>query len=115
MNTEWNKAYQNRPYVVKEPHSGVVNFIKQFAKDNRKRILDLGCGDGRHLIFLAQQGCMPVGVDNAIWGLRRAREWANKETLSIHLVHADVCFLPLKAESFDQIIDYCIAPNHLLY
>ena len=104
MNTDWNRAYKERPYIEQLPHNGVVKFINQFNREKSSKVLDLGCGDGRHLIFLAQKDYISVGVDNAIWGLRRAKEWAEKETLKIRLVYADVCFLPLESESFDQII-----------
>ena len=104
MNKEWNNAYKKRPYLEQEPNKGVVQFISRLNKEKSKRILDLGCGDGRHLIFLAEQDYDPVGVDNALWGLYRAKEWAEKESLHIKLVYADICFLPLKDESFDEII-----------
>ena len=29
------------------------------------RVLDVGCGEGRHLGMLRAQGCLPVGVDPA--------------------------------------------------
>ena len=104
MNKEWNNAYKKRPYLEQEPNKGVVQFVNHLNKEKPKRILDLGCGDGRHLIFLAEQGYDPVGVDNALWGLYRAKEWAEKENLHIKLVYADICFLPMKDECFDEVI-----------
>ena len=104
MNTEWNNAYKKRPYLEQEPNKGVVQFINHLSKEKSKRILDLGCGDGRHLIWLTKQGFDSVGVDNALWGLYRAKEWAEKESLNIKLVYADIAFLPMKNESFDEII-----------
>ncbi len=104
MNTDWNSAYKHHPYTEKEPHHGVLQFISRLKKDSNRQILDLGCGDGRHLIFLAKQGYLPVGVDNALWGLRQAKEWAEKEGLEIKFLYADMAFLPVQDECFDQII-----------
>ncbi len=104
MTANWNTAYQKHPYMEKSPHDGVVKFLGFLKTKNANRILDLGCGDGRHLIFLARQGFIPIGIDNAFWGIRRTNEWIKKEGLSVELVCADVRFLPWNDESFDSVI-----------
>jgi len=104
MNTDWNRAYKERPYIEQLPHNGVVKFINQFNREKSSKVLDLGCGDGRHLIFLAQKDYISVGVDNAIWESIYSSCIIRTQTLKIRLVYADVCFLPLESESFDQII-----------
>jgi SAM-dependent methyltransferase len=105
MITDWNAAYRDRPYVEQDPHPGVVRLMETLKQaEVTGRILDLGCGDGRHLGFLAKQGLTPVGVDKAFWGVRRAHEWAARERLEFCLVCADVGFLPWKAGIFDTVI-----------
>lgn len=37
------------------------------------RALDVGCGTGTNVVFLAQQGFEAVGVDISRWAIRRAR------------------------------------------
>jgi SAM-dependent methyltransferase len=104
MGTNWNTVYQTNPYREKLPHDGVVEFLGFLRNKNVNRILDLGCGDGRHLIFLAKQGFKPVGIDNALWGIQKTKEWMKKEDLLAEAVCADVCFLPWNDESFDSVI-----------
>lgn len=105
MITDWNAAYRDRPYVEQDPHPGVVRLLETLKQaEVTGRILDLGCGDGRHLVFLAKQGLAPVGVDKAFWGVRRAHDWATRERLEFSLVCADVGFLPWKAGIFDTVI-----------
>ena len=104
MNTDWNSVYRNKPYLELRPHQGLVEVFKQLNPEKNSRILDLGCGDGRHLVYLARQGFVPLGVDNAFWGLLRAKQWALKETLNIRFLYADVGSLPLAAESFELVI-----------
>jgi SAM-dependent methyltransferase len=105
MITDWNTAYRDRPYVEQDPHSGVVRLLDQLKQaEVTGRILDLGCGDGRHLVFLAKQGLSPVGVDKAFWGVRRAHEWAARERLEFRVVCADIGFLPWEAGIFDTMI-----------
>ncbi|MDH3744272.1 MAG: class I SAM-dependent methyltransferase [Acidobacteriota bacterium] len=38
-----------------------------------RRVLDLGCGDGRHARLLAEQGCQVVGIDASEAAIERAR------------------------------------------
>jgi SAM-dependent methyltransferase len=105
MITDWNTAYPKKPYAEQEPHPGVVKLLETLKQAGPSaRVLDLGCGDGRHLVFLAQHGLIPLGVDLAFWGLRRAREWVAKERLEYLLVCADANNLPLKAANFDKVI-----------
>jgi SAM-dependent methyltransferase len=63
------------------------------------RLLDLGCGPGRHAKALAHRGVEVVGVDRSEEFLREAGEgrW----------VRADARSLPFPADSFDAVICLC--------
>lgn len=105
MITDWNTAYRDRPYVKQDPHPGVVRLLETLKQAGATgRILDLGCGDGRHLVFLAKHGLAPIGLDKAFWGVRRAQELAARERLVFCLVCADMGSLPLQAAIFDTVI-----------
>jgi SAM-dependent methyltransferase len=54
------------------------------------RVLDLGCGWGRHALELAERGCAVVGVDQSQRLLERARARADAAGLSVEWVHMDV-------------------------
>jgi 2-polyprenyl-3-methyl-5-hydroxy-6-metoxy-1,4-benzoquinol methylase len=54
-----------------------VDFIEaEIAADKRARILDIGCGTGRHAIELARRGYPVTGIDLSANQLARAREKA---------------------------------------
>lgn len=55
-----------------------------------ERVVDLGCGHGRHAIELARRGVRVLGVDLVEGFLDRAREVAARESLPVELVHADL-------------------------
>ncbi len=114
MIEDWDSAYQQRPYVEKTPHEGVVRFIANLDHPTTHQILDLGCGDGRHLVFLAQQGYSPIGIDQAIWGLRRSKQWVEKERLKTKLVCGQVSSLPLSSESIDAVISIQVIHHQYL-
>jgi len=63
---------------------GECDFIeKEIKHDKSIRILDIGCGTGRHAIELTKRGYTVVGVDLSDSQLRRAREKASMHNLQI--------------------------------
>lgn len=62
--------------------------------------LDLGCGQGRHLVALSGHGRAVVGVDLSTPLLRRARRDGVEEPL----VRADMRALPLADEAFAAVL-----------
>ena len=65
-----------------------------------KKILDVGCGTGRHTIRLAQAGAEVTGVDFSDKMLAVARKKA--EGLQVRFVQADLRSIPID-ESFDMV------------
>ena len=86
---------------------GECDFIeKEMNHDRLKKILDIGCGTGRHAIELTKRGYQVTGIDLSEGQLNRAREKAEKEGLSIPLLRQDARNLPFKKE-FDVAIMLC--------
>lgn len=84
-----------------------VDFIeKEAGYDKKIRILDIGCGTGRHAIELAKRGYSVTGVDLSARQLRKAREKADKAGVSIRFVKADARKLQYKNE-FNLVIMMC--------
>ncbi len=53
------------------------------------RILDIGCGTGRHSVELAKRGYLVTGVDISSGMLAEAREAAGKAGVEVEWIHAD--------------------------
>ena len=86
---------------------GECDFIeKELNHDRSKKILDIGCGTGRHAIELTKRGYQVTGIDLSEGQLKRAREKAEKEGLSIPFLRQDARNLPFKKE-FDVAIMLC--------
>ncbi|HNS14356.1 MAG TPA: class I SAM-dependent methyltransferase, partial [Syntrophorhabdaceae bacterium] len=61
---------------------GECDFIeKEIKYDKSLRILDIGCGTGRHAIELTKRGYTVVGIDLSDSQLERAREKASMDNL----------------------------------
>lgn len=86
---------------------GECDFIEAEIKHNKQtRILDIGCGTGRHSIELAKRGYNITGVDLSDSQLNRAKEKASVQGLKIDFQKHDARNLPF-ANEFDLAIMLC--------
>ncbi|MDD4310027.1 MAG: class I SAM-dependent methyltransferase [Candidatus Cloacimonetes bacterium] len=84
---------------------GECDFIESEAI-GLSRILDIGCGTGRHAIELSKRGYKVTGIDLAMAQLERARQKASDQNLDIDLRQMDARSLSFEAE-FDMAIMLC--------
>lgn len=114
MNTKqwYEKLFENyaRTYDKESFTQGTIgecNFIEQELNyDKSLRILDVGCGTGRHSIELTKRGYTITGVDLSESQLALAREKAVKESLTIDFQKHDARKLPFNDE-FDAALMLC--------
>lgn len=100
----WEKIYGEEGRVFEEVDDRVKNFINSFLRWKGCRVIDIGCGNGRHCIYLAKQGYHTAGLDVSVHGLKIAKKWILEEKLIVHLVLGDMAFQPFKDASFDVLI-----------
>jgi len=86
---------------------GECDFIEQEIDFNKSiKILDIGCGTGRHAIELSKRGYNVKGIDLSDSQLARAKEKAEKQGLKIDFLKYDARDLPFNNE-FDLVIMLC--------
>ncbi len=86
---------------------GECDFIEQeVGRDKSIKIIDIGCGTGRHAIELTKRGYKVIGVDLSESQLKRAREKAKDEGVEINFQKHDARALPFEGE-FDLAIMLC--------
>jgi SAM-dependent methyltransferase len=87
---------------------GECDFIeREIGYNKTTRILDIGCGTGRHSIELTERGYINLtGVDLSDTQLERAREKAKEKNLTINFQKQDARDLPFHDE-FDLVIMIC--------
>jgi 2-polyprenyl-3-methyl-5-hydroxy-6-metoxy-1,4-benzoquinol methylase len=86
---------------------GECDFIeKETGYNKATRILDIGCGTGRHSIELTKRGYTVVGIDLSESLLKRAKEKASEQKLQINFQKHDARNLPFLNE-FDLVIMLC--------
>ena len=104
---EWLNLHANIKHQPKYPSSDVVSFVfKNFKKGST--ILDLGCGAGRHLKFLAENGFECYGVDYSENGVKASELLLLEHKLKANLQVASAHKLPFESDFFDGILCYGI-------
>jgi len=86
---------------------GECDFIeKEINFDKSLKILDVGCGTGRHAIELTKRGYQVTGIDLSESQLKRAKEKADAENMVIDFQCHDARNLPFHNE-FDVAMMIC--------
>ncbi len=86
---------------------GECDFIEQEIRgDTSLRILDVGCGTGRHAMELARRGYQVTGIDLSESQLNRAREKAEQAKVKVDFQKHDARNLPF-SNDFDVAIMLC--------
>ena len=112
FNMAWEKYYSSLkelPDWLKKPVPFVVGSLSLFDGCNVRSVLDLGCGAGRHCVFLAKEGFNVVGIDFSKSSLKIAREWVRREKLgNVDFVRGTMTHLPFTANFFDAVISVSV-------
>ena len=116
----WNQEHKN-PTVLKQMDSsdasgGVQKFWNYLVSENtpRSQGIEMGCGKGRNVIWLAQQGVDMDGFDfsaAAIKEAKRRAEEVHSESASFQVVDATEPW-PYESDYFDLGID-CFASTDI--
>jgi SAM-dependent methyltransferase len=86
---------------------GECDFIeREIEADTNTRILDIGCGTGRHAIELSKRGYRVTGIDLSETLLRRAHEKAEAQNVHVDFQHYDARELPFCNE-YGLVIMLC--------
>lgn len=77
----WDEYYLSLEKLsnrLKKPVPFVVERLPLFKSGDFRSVLDLGCGAGRHCVFLAKEGFNVVGTDFSKSSLKRAMDWVRR-------------------------------------
>lgn len=112
VDNEWEKFYDfhstnylNNLYTTNTIRE--VDFIiKELSLLPTQKILDVGCGVGRHSIELAKRGYSVCGIDISAGQIYQAKQWALKEKVVVDFIKQNALDLSVENE-YDAVICLC--------
>jgi SAM-dependent methyltransferase len=99
---KWNQRYGLKDAAWSlEPNHFLVQELSGLAPG---KALDLGAGEGRHAIWLAQNNWQVTAIDFAAKGIDRGKIMAARQHVQVEWVCADLSSFPLPTANFDLVI-----------
>ena len=99
---DWDRRWTDQLlHAHGEPSSVVLDALDGLAPG---RALDLGCGNGRHAMWLAERGWRVTAVDFSTEALRQARERAAATGVDVDWVEADLAAYEPERQAFDLVL-----------
>lgn len=102
----WDKVFKKGHFIYDyKPKSGIVKLVPLLKKKKVSRVLDLGCGAGRHLLYLSKKGFFVIGLDNSSEALKLSDSLMRKKKIKNYsLINSDMTVLPFPSSHFDAVI-----------
>ena len=120
---QWNNSYSNKDNFVFYPHEEVIRFVSKYIRKRvglsefkdvhscsySPKILDLGCGIGRHVIYAYDMRLEGYGIDLSELAVKMAQQWLQKRKVldfAEKIKVGDVCTLPWGDNYFDYVVSH---------
>ena len=104
FNPIWEEIFSHRDPSY-YPYDNVVSFVfKNYPRNkpkNKINILEVGCGGGNNMLFLAQEGFNAFGIDGSNRALDVAKKRFSAAGLKATFINGDFTDLPFEDNFFD--------------
>ncbi len=114
----WEKYYETLRQIPdrwKQLVPFVVEALPTFKRYKFNHMLDLGCGAGRHCIYLAKNGFNVIGVDISKSALELAKDWGKNEKLAnVSFMRATMTDLPFRKRQFNAVISVSVIHHAMM-
>ena len=88
--------------LISDPERNERKYLHRYADFTNKRVLEIGCGEGRLTWQYASASSLTVGLDSDRDALRVASmDRPSSLANSVHFAHSQAEQLPFRKETFD--------------
>ncbi|MFW9969486.1 MAG: class I SAM-dependent methyltransferase [Candidatus Odinarchaeota archaeon] len=102
---DWEDIFSEKGKIFTEPHQDMERIARIFKEKGVQKILDIGSGTGRHLIFFSKKGFEIYGFDASPKAISIAKEWLADENLNVEIkLHSMQEKFPYENNFFDAVI-----------
>jgi SAM-dependent methyltransferase len=108
---DWGEIFAQPEMQRLQPNPEFLAALPEVKATDCRRVLDAGCGAGRHLLPLAQEGFEVWGVDREAPVLEALQGKIEAADIQARLVLADLERLPLAVASFHLVVSINVI-NH---
>ena len=100
---DWSKAVDD---VWLKPSEESVVMVYRWTRRGFKKVLDIGCGKGRHSLLFAQHGFEVSGIDLSASAIENTMQTLATNGVNCEIIWADMRDLPFSDGSYDAVFSY---------
>lgn len=101
--TKWDRRFNKRTYIYgKSPAKFLAENFDYLKPESQ--ILDMGMGEGRNAVFLAQKGHLVTGIDISSIAVKKAKNLASERGVKFKSIVGSLTKYKFQPNSFDAII-----------
>jgi tellurite methyltransferase len=100
----WSQA-EDRDWW-ESPTTEILDLLASLSPAHSPRVLDLGCGLGRHSIAFTQAGFSVTSIDSSITAVKFLQAWSQQLGFDIQILLGDFLNPCFRREHFDLVLSY---------
>lgn len=103
---KWDETWQTEEGRARwlDPEPSVLRRVPELKKRKAHRVLDLGCGVGRHALTLAAEGFDVRAIDGSASGIEFLQKAAEEQGLAVDCSVGSMSDLPFPSGSLDYVL-----------
>jgi len=112
---DWKQIYDSQGIVQVKPSRRVIDLVPLLRQEQVRKVLDHGCGTGRHVKYLFDQGFEVYGTDYSRSAIEICRRLVGVG-YAANLVVSDMSLIPFPNNHFDcvissQVVQHALKPK----
>src|SRR4030042_79362 len=112
---QFDEYHQIEAYRLIYPDENIIRFLTanfSLGKRSRSKILDLGCGTGRHMLLLKELGFQAYGIDGSTFAVNYTKHWLARNKFKADVRQGLITDLPYNNNFFNCVIEHATLVNN---